>query len=144
VDPHQAPDVVKIRSWKWLGVVYLFPAVFCLGLFFASGSNDGFLLAQGEVWLVGAVLFGWAQSWFGIDLTPTEVVVNSLRRRRLPWPDVQAVTQEPHLGGRRVVLWTVAGECVPLRAPVVDMLGFGSRNFEQKFHLIGQNWVRYH
>jgi hypothetical protein len=76
-----------------------------------------------------------------IDLTPTEAKVNSLRRRRIPWSAVQAVTQEPLMGGRRVVLWTVTGERVPLRAPLVDFTVIGDGAFDDRFHVIGRWWL---
>jgi hypothetical protein len=82
-------------------------------------------------------------AWFGVNLTPTHAVVNSIRRDRVSWGRVQAVVEEPFLGGRRVVLWTDEGRRIPLRAPIVDFTSVGARRFDRDFHTIGQWWLQH-
>jgi hypothetical protein len=92
-------------------------------------------------WLFIAFFILTAHSWFGVNLTETELVVNSFRRRHIPWANIQAITQERFLGGRRVVVWTDQNERIPLRIPIVDFTGIGSANFERQYHVLGQWWL---
>jgi hypothetical protein len=134
------PDTVKIRSllgYRLASAVVLLVFVPLLVFGESDVLSGGLIAAWLCLWLAGV----GAQFWFGVDLRPTEAVVNSIRHRRIPWAEIQAVTQEPFMGGRRVVLWTVAGERVPLRAPCVDFTGIGAESFERRFHLIGRWWL---
>ena len=51
--------------------------------------------------------------------------------------------QESFLGGRRVVLWTIQNERIPLRAPALDFTSLGRRQFEADFRLIGNWWIEH-
>ncbi|MGH1554427.1 hypothetical protein ACRAWF_28255 [Streptomyces sp. L7] len=77
---------------------------------------------------------------FGITLTPSAVVVHNLRRRTIPWPDIQAVQPESLLGTTTIVLYEANGRRTRLRAPST---GFPARDrhFEEKFHTIGTWWL---
>lgn len=129
---------IKIRNSLWTRVAFLVPLPLLLTLWLVTRTTE----ARWWFWYWSgfAVVNIAAWSWFGVDLTPTEAVVNSLRRRRIPLWAVQSIVQEPFMGGRRVVLWTVHGERVPLRAPMIDFTGLGSPRFEQQFHRIGRWW----
>jgi hypothetical protein len=80
---------------------------------------------------------------FGIDLTPTDAVVYNLRRRRIAWRQIQAVTQERYAGCRRVVLWTDTADRIELRAPSLDIIPLGRGRFERDFHTIGRWWLQH-
>ncbi|HEX2904749.1 MAG TPA: hypothetical protein VHO01_14955, partial [Jatrophihabitans sp.] len=55
----------------------------------------------------------------GADLSPLGLELHGLRRRRLAWAEVQLLTAERSRGSVRVVVWTVRGERLPLRAPTL-------------------------
>jgi hypothetical protein len=134
------PGTVTIRSL--LGYRLVSAGVFLLLfpiLIFGEGDalSGGLIATLLCLWLAAVAM----QFWFGVDLRATDVVVNSIRYRRIPWGQIQAVTQESFMGGRPVVLWTVAGQSVPLRAPFVDFTGIGAETFERRFHVIGRWWL---
>jgi hypothetical protein len=130
---------IKIRASIGFRLAYLAAVIVVLFIYSLSPVDGARWFFY--YWLaLGPIIFVM-NSWFGLDLTATEAKVNSFRRRRVPWSAVQAVTQEPFMGGRRVVLWTVAGERVPLRAPIVDFTGIGGGAFEDRFHVIGRWWL---
>ncbi|MGW3913013.1 hypothetical protein ACWEBX_16040 [Streptomyces sp. NPDC005070] len=81
-----------------------------------------------------------ATSPFGITLTPSAALVRNLRRRTVPWASVQSVRVEQVMGGRVVVLYEAGGRRTRLRAPVTGFLQ-RDRDFEEKFHVIGQWWL---
>lgn len=135
------PPKVRIRVSAWARYGLLTAAVVLL---IAS------ILLRSSPWRIWtsdassfAVIYGLGACWFGITLTPTTAVVNGFRRRRVPWSDVRAVTQEDFLGGRRIVLWTTTGRRIVVRYPVVDFSGLGRTRFEAGFHTIGQWWLAY-
>jgi hypothetical protein len=144
------PSVIKIRAPMLLRVIAIVSltalAIFNIVIFYAEHRRhpDGLAVFLWVFVAVTAAVTIAAQSWFGINLTETEAVVNNLRRRRLPWCDIAAVTQEPFMGGTRVVLWTIGGDRVPLRSPLVDMTGIGRRRFESDFQVIGRWWTTQH
>jgi hypothetical protein len=77
--------------------------------------------------------------WVGVTLTETHAIVYRRLRRRVPWSQIQAITQEPFLGSRRVVLWTRQGR-VALWAPTT-CFGLCAKRFERDFHALGQFWL---
>jgi hypothetical protein len=79
---------------------------------------------------------------FGITLTASAAVVHGLRRRTVPWSDVQAVMIEPLLGSRTVVIHEAGGRRTRLRAPITGFLSWDS-DFEEKFHTIGRWWLEH-
>jgi hypothetical protein len=117
--------------------VYFIPSA----AFLVLGIATGFWLFYFDmaIWL----LVGGANSWFGINLTPTVAVVHGFRRRRIPWPQIQGVAPEPFMGGWRVVLSTNTGKRIPLRAPIIDLFGTNKRGFHNGFHTIGQWWLQH-
>lgn len=130
-----APPGTRIRTTAW--------AYTPMAVVGALVAAEGIILGQPFSLTVMGLVFV-AESlilrWFGITLTPTEAIVHSLRWRRIPWSQVQAVTQEPFCGIRRVVLWTPNGR-QPLRAPVTQWFGLGKERFERDYHAIGQFWL---
>lgn len=133
--------VVKIRTpriyWMWPLVI----AGFCF--VFAAGQ-----VALGWSWLAacwlatGGLGVGtglWIRTR-GVDLTPESVIVHSVRRRNIPWQDVQAVVQYQRHDAWGVRLILESGKPVTLRVPAT-WSGFGRAQYEREFHRIGQWWL---
>lgn len=138
----QTKAVVKIRLARFTLIQDLLPA----GLFFlvavsglTSGQDVG--LAYFSLAAVGVVVAEslWALTW-GVDLTPESVILRGLRRRSIPWHQVQAVIRYEMLGQRRVRLIPQNGRLVTLRAPT-SLWGLGSAAYERDFQRIGQSWL---
>jgi hypothetical protein len=79
-------------------------------------------------------------SYFGVTLTESAAVVRNLRRRTIPWADIQSIQIESIMGTRTVVLYEANGRSTRLRAPSTGFLAW-DRRFEEKFHVIGQWWL---
>jgi hypothetical protein len=133
---------VRIRTSRRVWIWYFLVAVPIL------------LLALGQVW-VGwpEIALGYllaASLWFalglwvrtrGVDLTQECVVVHAIRRRSIPWAQVQAVLRrvEP-LGTWDIQLVLDTGERVVLRLHTT-VWGSGGAEYERNFHRIGQWWL---
>ncbi|MFE2533310.1 hypothetical protein [Streptomyces sp. NPDC059371] len=98
-------------------------------------------LSAFDVWalVLWIVLVASVVSPFGTTLTPSAARVRDLRRRTVPWASVQSVRVERVMGGRVVVLYEAGGHRTRLRAPMTAFLQ-GDRDFDEKFHVIGQWW----
>ncbi|MFJ9868880.1 hypothetical protein [Streptomyces sp. NPDC101165] len=77
---------------------------------------------------------------FGVTLTPSAAIVRNLRRRTIPWSNVQAIQIESLFGSRTVVIYEAGGRRTRLRAPITGFLSW-DRSFEEKFHTIGRWWL---
>ncbi|MFE9307825.1 hypothetical protein ACFYM5_08995 [Streptomyces sp. NPDC006706] len=77
---------------------------------------------------------------FGVTLTPSAAIVHNLRRRTIPWSNVQAIRIESLFGSRTVVIYEAGGRRTRLRAPITGFLSW-DRSFEEKFHTIGRWWL---
>jgi hypothetical protein len=80
---------------------------------------------------------------FGIDLTPQLANVRGIRRRSVPWSQVQAVLGYRHMGADRVALVLDSGERVVLRMPATYW-GSGAATdvkYREDFHRLGQWWL---
>lgn len=110
-------------------------------LFWLDGEPAGPGLVPGLlIWGVLLPLVLIASRSFGVTLTPSEAVAHNLRRRTIPWSDVQAVQIESLLGSRTVVIYEAGGRRTRLRAPTTGFLSW-DRGFEEKFHTIGRWWL---
>ncbi|MEU3982227.1 hypothetical protein AB0F77_19350 [Streptomyces sp. NPDC026672] len=110
-------------------------------LIWLDGGPFGPLLVPGLlVWGVLPVLITLAP--FGVTLTPSVAIVHNLRRRTIPWSDVQAIQIEPFFGSRTVVIYEAGSRCTRLRAPITGFLSW-DRSFEEKFHTIGRWWLEH-
>jgi len=107
------------------------------------------LLATGEMtwlalcWLVIACAFASEALWFGIcvvELTPDSANLRGLRRRSVPWQDVQAVVRHRRLGACTVRLVLESGKPAMLRVPT-STWGLGGEDYERDFHRIEQWWL---
>ena len=80
---------------------------------------------------------------FGVDLTPESVNVRGLRRRCVPWSQIQAVLGYRQMGVDRVALVLDSGERVVLRMPATYW-GSGAATdvkYREDFHRLGQWWL---
>lgn len=112
-------------------------------LFITTGTEPpipGGLAGLVTFWIVVLVLGAVFPSRFGVTLTPSGAVVHNLRRRTIPWADIQAVRIESVLGTRSVVLHVADGRRTELSAPRSGFLAW-DRHFEEKFHVIGDWWM---
>ncbi|MHB9860539.1 hypothetical protein [Streptomyces sp. YIM S03343] len=76
----------------------------------------------------------------GITLTPSAAIVRRVRKRTIPWSNVQAIQVESYAGSRTVVIYEAGGRRTRLRAPITGFLSW-DRGFEEKFHTIGRWWL---
>ena len=82
----------------------------------------------------------------GVDLLPEHALVRCVRRRVVPWRDVQAVVRRPGKRWWLVQLVLDSGKPVTLRAPMLLIsMDFGRTRrvaaYEQDYHRIGQWWL---
>ncbi len=139
--PQSAAEAdVKIRTprrdWMVLfgaGVIALASAAFSIA-FDLDGSTLPIVI--GSVFIAEAL---WIRT-FRVDLTRESANLRGLRRRSIPWRQVQAVLRDDLFGAERVTLILENGERVRLRAPTT-FLGLGAAEYERDFHRIGQWWL---
>jgi hypothetical protein len=94
-------------------------------------------LATGCLWILAGLLI----RSFGVDLTPGSAMVRGLRRRSVPWSQVQAVVQHRGMDGTWCVqLILESGGPVTLKAPTT-WGGFGGPGYARDFHRVGQWWL---
>ncbi|MFI6335947.1 hypothetical protein [Streptomyces sp. NPDC050535] len=133
----------RYRVTVWQRVLPVVPSFLATAVFgsqlWTGGMYSGGLIAVSVVWAAALVLGGALPSYFGITLTPAAAVVHNLRRRTIPWSDVQAIGVEPLLGTRTVVIHEVSGRRTRLRAPITGFLAW-DRGFEEKVDVIGRWW----
>jgi hypothetical protein len=139
-----ADATVRIRTQRvaWMGLLVAGPVWFLAALIPLLGPDRGSnpfplflsLMFVGEAFLIRS---------FGIDLTPQSAMVRGLRRRSVPWSQVQAVLRYQQLGCDRVTLVLEDGQRLNLRTPAT-FWGSGAataHRYEQDFHQIGQWWL---
>jgi hypothetical protein len=85
---------------------------------------------------------GLQMRWFGATLTPGGVLVHSIRRRTVAWPDLAAIRIERMTGTRTPVLYELNGRRTRLRMPATGPL-FRDPDFDAKVQLIHDYWSRY-
>jgi hypothetical protein len=131
---------VRIRvarpDWMWI--------LAFAGIWFATAGLDVMRESPESAWplVLGFVLVAealWIRS-FGIDLTRESAIVRGIRRRSIPWQEVQAVLRHSQLGSGRVSLVLESGTRLTLRAPT-RFWGIGGARYERDFHRIGQWWL---
>lgn len=103
----------------------------------------------GPVLVTGLLMWGvlpmvvLALTPFGVTLTPSAAIVHNLRRRTIPWSNVQAIQIESLLGSRTIVIYEGGGRRTRLRAPITGF-PIWDRSFEEKFDTIGRWWLDHH
>lgn len=122
------------------GLVVVVPSQVLLWL--NGGSLASAVVPGLLIWGVLLPLVQIISRRFGVTLTPTAAVVHNLRRRAIPWADVQAIQIESVLGSRAVVIYEAGGRHTRLRAPMSGFLSW-DRGFEEKFHTIGRWWLQH-
>lgn len=138
-----SPDEVRIRMAVWQRTTPLLPmAVVTAVLFTTSGTEfrpPGGLLGVVAFWTVLLVLGNILPSRFGITLTPSAAVVHNLRRRTIPWSDIQAIQVQSTAGIKSIVLHEANGRSTELRAPTTGFLSW-DRHFNEKLHTMETWW----
>lgn len=138
------PERVRYRLTPFQRVLPMLPTLVVVVpwqiFFWWDGGRIGPLLLTGLLGVVLPLLSLLTSRPFGITLTPTAAVVHNIRRRTIPWTDVQAVRVEPYAGTRTVVIYEAGGRLTRLRAPITGVLAW-DRGFEEKFHTIGRWWL---
>lgn len=110
------------------------------GMCFVIAASDPRGLAP--LWLMGLAIVAqalWALNW-GVDLTPESANLRGIRRRSIPWQEVQAVVRYGPSGSLMVKLILEDGKHVRVPAPR-GVWGFGGAGFDRDFERIGQGWL---
>jgi hypothetical protein len=138
--------VVKIRPSRYTLIqpvvllTLLTPETFFNNTAFADDPLDQALtLGLKCMWVLLVALTLWGMTW-GVDLTPESANVRGIRRRSIPWREVQAVMRYEQLGSTTVRLILENGKPVTLRAPA-RLWGLGGAAYDRDFHQIGQWWL---
>lgn len=134
---------VKIRVPRtWVGYMYFVTGGVWLVIAAVSGPIGRpwvalFSLVIGCLNLWG----GLAMRILGVDLTHESAVVRGLRRRKVPWAEVQAVVRDDGKFGTFMVrLILDSGESVRLPFPKSFWLKRNAQ-CQRDFHLIHEYWV---
>ncbi|MEV7326349.1 hypothetical protein [Streptomyces sp. NPDC093970] len=109
-------------------------------LFWLDGETTLPLIDTLLMWAVLLSVLLFTSRRLGVSLTPSAAIVYNLRRRTVPWSNVQAIHVESLLGSQTVVIYEAGGRCTRLRAPITGFLN-RDRDFEEKFHSIGRWWM---
>ncbi|MEY9836170.1 hypothetical protein [Streptacidiphilus sp. EB103A] len=88
------------------------------------------------VGLVGFVVNGTR----AVSLTRDALVVERIGgHRTIPWSEIEGFTIRELLGAKQIMVHRVKGRRVRLGAPIGGFLG--DRDFDRKYHTIGQWWL---
>lgn len=144
-DPQVERLAIRL-SWVVAATGALAPvAGYAIG-FALVGASTGF--AQLPPWellavygCVVVIVVAVSIAAFGVTLTPNDLVMRGIVRRRVPWSEVVAITEERKFGTRYVRLWTRSGRNRRLRAPFAQF-GVGHRRFESDFAMLERWWMR--
>ncbi|MEV0737646.1 hypothetical protein AB0I51_17095 [Streptomyces sp. NPDC050549] len=130
----------------WQRAIPFLPAFAISAAFFGTSTTEAGTTPPGGLpgllafWIALLILTALFPHRFGITLTPSAAVVHNLRRRTIPWSDIQAVQPESLFGTTTIVLYEANGRRTRLRAPSTGFLA-RDRHFEEKFHTIGTWWL---
>lgn len=86
--------------------------------------------------LVGTLL-GRGQS---VALTREAIVISTVRRRTIPWSQIQGILVDRALGQRTIVVCEADGRRTRLPTPTGGAFSWDPR-FDEKFHTIGRWWL---
>lgn len=139
-----SPGEVRYRMTVWQRATPFMPTVVATAVLFVTSRNEipppGGLPGLVTFWIVLVVVGALLPAYFGVTLTPSAAVVRNIRRRTIPWADIQAIRIESILGTKSIVLHEANGRSTRLRAPTTAFLAW-DRRFEEKFHVIGTWWL---
>lgn len=147
----EEPASVEIRTARrdWAGLLglaaYLLILAVLLGpaAWVSRGSLNGLPLWSGLVLLALACACIAEVMWvrtFGVVLTPEAAEVRAVRRRTVPWQDVQAEIRHRRAGTSCVRLVLQNGREVTLRAPTTYWR-IGRAHYDREFRLIERWWI---
>jgi hypothetical protein len=141
------PECVRYRLTRLQRVLPVLPGIVVVMafqvLFWLDGGPLGPVLVSALFMAVALPFVVLITSRpFGVTLTPSAAIVHNLRRRTIPWSNVQAIQIESLRGSRTVVIYEAGGRCTRLRAPIAGFLSW-DRSFEEKFHTIGRWWLNH-
>jgi hypothetical protein len=138
--------VVKIRPSRYALIqpvvllTLLIPTTFFNNTAFVDDSLGQVLtLGLRCMWVLVVAMTLWGMTW-GVDLMPESANVRGIRRRSIPWREVQAVLRYEQAGATSVRLILENGKPVTLRAPA-RLWGLGGAAYDRGFHQIGQWWL---
>jgi hypothetical protein len=115
-------EPIRIRM-PWTVVIVMSSTPFVgaalgTGLAMLSTPGGGLFVTPWIEW-GGLVLLGCLLNWsLGVTLTSEAAVLRGLRRRRIAWSDIVAITPQATLGSRYVRVLTSTGRSHRWRAPV--------------------------
>ncbi|MBR7835668.1 hypothetical protein KDL01_20500 [Actinospica durhamensis] len=93
-----------------------------------------------EFFAIEMIVLGYTP---GATLTPYEMIAwHGPRRRRIAWDDVEYIEIQKRFGSRVIAIYQRNGRRTQLRAPVTGFLNW-DKQFEEKFHAIGQWWLEH-
>lgn len=138
-----SPAEVRYSATAWQRVTPLLPlTVLNVALLVTSWTGTpppDEVTALVTIW-IGLLFLGvLLPSWFGVTLTPSAAVVRNVRRRTIPWADIQAIQTESTLGTKSIVLHEANGHRTELRAPTTGFLSW-DRHFDEKLHTMETWW----
>jgi hypothetical protein len=110
------------------------------GVLLISPDRPNAVLGPMVMAMVGSTIGALSNRNRGVVLTPAALVVERLGgRRTIPWSEIEGFTIREILGSRQVVVHRVKGRRLTLAAPIGGFLG--DRDFDRKYHTIGQWWL---
>jgi hypothetical protein len=137
--------VVKIRTspYSLIQPFAMLGLFIVLGVFTPIGGDNpldqALNLSLFCMWGLVVAVSLWGLTW-GVGLTPESANVRWIRRRSIPWQEVQAVLRYEQTGSSMVRLILENGKPVTLRAPA-RLWGLGGAAYDRDFHRIGQWWL---
>lgn len=144
----EADIKIRVSGRIWVSPIVIGGVCFVIAGIFLAAAPDPFDLsivlhwsgwenaAVGCLWVAVGL---WLRT-FGVDLTPESAKLRGLRRRSIPWQDVQAVVHHRRLDTWGVRLILESGRPVMLRAPTT-WWGIGTAEYERDFERLGQWWL---
>lgn len=140
------PERIRYRLTRLQRLLPMLPGIIAMAfqvlLWSDGGPSRPVVVPVLLMWGVLLPLALIASRTFGVTLTPSAAIVRNLRRRTIPWSNVQAVQIESLFGSRTVVIYEAGGRRTRLRAPITGFLSW-DRSFEDKFHTIGRWWLHH-
>lgn len=144
----EGPSRVRLRgTWAQWALPLLFMVLCSAGIELVLGmlehrhAESARGLAFGAISSVAPMAIGWAAVifWGGVTLTADALVVHRLDRRTIPWHEIRWITRQRLMGSWTILVLEKSGRQTRLAAPSDGFL-FWDRNFEAKFHAIGDRY----
>jgi hypothetical protein len=130
---------IRVACRVWVPPLVYGGGALLLAVLWSTLDQSFFALCWLAVACVGVVEALWLRT-FGTDLTSESAINRGLRRRVIPWQEVQAVVHHRRLGTWGVRLILENGKPVTLRAPTTYW-GIGAVTYDRDFDRIGLWWL---